>query len=455
VKNHTTINQRRAARRKAATAAHANNLHSPVRFLMIDLCAEQMEVIMPGKTIAEKILSLHADKSCIAGEIAVCRVDTIMMHDANGPLAIRAFWQLGASAVYNPAGIIAIFDHCTPAPNEKLSNIHMFLRRFCTEQGIPYVEGGEGVCHQIMVERGYAKPGALIVGTDSHTCTYGALGAFSTGLGATDVAVAMLSGRLWFKTPPTIRVDLRGRLGPMCTAKDVILSVIGLMGADGCNYKSIEFYGDWLEEASRSDRLTIANMVVEMGAKCGFTCYSGLGIRADPDAAYERTVSLNLAEVEPTVAKPHAVDNVCPVGEVAGTPIDQGVIGSCTNGRLEDLRAAADILRGNRVKDGCRLLILPASSGILRQAADEGVLSALIDAGAIICTPGCGVCVGTLGGVPGDGEVVLSSTNRNFKGRMGNNKAFIYLASPQTVAASVLTGKITDPRTLPEGGTAV
>ena len=400
---------------------------------------------MPGKTIAEKILSRHSGQDAAAGEIVMCSVDRIMMHDANGPLAVRAFHEMGGTKVFDPDKVVIVFDHCTPPSNEKLSNIHAFLREFAREQGVHFFESGKGVCHQLMVEKGFVRTGDLIVGSDSHTCTYGALGAFSTGLGATDIATAMLTGKLWFRVPQTIRVELKGELPAMCSAKDVILATIGRLSAKGGNYKSVEFYGDYLEASSESQHLTMANMLVEMGAKCGFTCCSGLGIAADPDAVYLDTVEIDLSALEPVVAKPHTVDNVCPVSEVEGTVIQQAVLGSCTNGRLEDLQAAAEILRGKRIHEDVRLLVLPASETILKEAAADGILADLIDAGATICTPGCGVCVGTLGGVPADGETVISSTNRNFKGRMGNNKARIYLASPETVAVSALAGRITDP----------
>lgn len=403
---------------------------------------------MPGKTIAEKILSLHSGCDAAAGEIVICQVDRIMMHDANGPLAVRAFRNMGGTKVFDPDKVVVIFDHCTPPSNEKHANIHAFLRSFAKEQGVHFFESGRGVCHQLMVEQGFVKAGDLVVGSDSHTCTYGALGALSTGLGATDIATAMLTGKLWFRVPPTIRVELKGELPAMCSAKDVILHIIGRLGAKGGNYKSVEFYGDYLEKSDLPQHLTMANMLVEMGAKCGFTCCSSVGVKADPDAVYQETVEVDLTKLEPAIAKPHTVDNVCPVSEVEGTVIQQAVLGSCTNGRLADLQTAADILRGKHIHADVRLLVLPASETVLREASVRGILTDLIDAGATICTPGCGVCVGTLGGVPADGEVVLSSTNRNFKGRMGNNKAEIYLASPETVAVSALAGKITDPRRL-------
>lgn len=403
---------------------------------------------MPGYTVAEKIFGAHAGKKVSAGEIVLCKVDAIMMHDANGPLAIKAFQNMGGKNVFDPDKVVIIFDHCTPPSNEKLANVQAFSRSFAKEQKTHFYEGGRGVCHQLMVEHGHVKAGDLVVGTDSHTCTYGAVGAFSTGLGATDVAAALLTGKLWFKVPQTIKINLHGRLPKMCSAKDIILHTIGLLRADGANYLSLEFYGEWIDNSCLADRMTIANMVVEMGAKCGFTCKKGIGIEADAGAVYIKTVDIDLSALEPTVAKPHLVDNTCSVTEVEGTPIQQAVLGSCTNGRLEDLKAAAGILRGKHISDGVRMLVLPASEGILREAAQCGVLADLIDAGATICTPGCGVCVGTLGGVPADGETVIASTNRNFKGRMGNNKALIYLASPETVAASALAGHIADPRKL-------
>ena len=401
---------------------------------------------MPGKTIAEKIFGNHSSHDVEAGDFVISSLDYVMMHDANGPLAIKAFIDMGGTQVFDPDRIIVVFDHCVPAPNEKLANIHSFIRSFVREQGLRFYEGGKGVCHQIMVESGLVKPGSLVVGSDSHTCTYGAMGSLSTGLGATDIAAAMLAGKLWFRVPQTIKVWLKGELPPMCNAKDIILSVVGSLGADGGNYMSVELYGDFFEHSSLSQNLTITNMLVEMGVKCGFTCHSRLGIEADADAAYCKELEFDLYQIEPIIAKPHTVDNTCSVVEVEGTAIQLAVLGSCTNGRLEDLEIAAGILHDKHICDGVRLLVLPASETVLREAAIRGILAALIDAGATICTPSCGVCVGTLGGVPADGEVVIATTNRNFKGRMGNNKAKIYLASPETVAASALTGKITDPR---------
>lgn len=401
---------------------------------------------MKAKTITEKILSLHSGRDVLAGEIVFCDIDFLMAHDANAPMAIKAFEDMGGIRVFDSSRIVFVIDHACPAPYERISNLHMLMRQFSKEQGIDLIEGGEGVCHQLVVERGFVKPGDLVIGTDSHTCTYGALGAFSTGVGATDMGVAFLTGENWFKVPETIRINLHGELEHQCSTKDIILYIIGYLGAERGNYKAFEFYGDYLEKCTEADRLTIANMVVEMGGKTGFTCYSGLGIEADRWAKYCEIIDIDLSKITPGIAKPHSVDNYSPVSDIAGLAINQAFFGSCTNGRIEDFRVAADILRGKHIVDGVRMLIVPASKNILLEAIEEGILTDLINAGAVLFTPGCGACVGTHGGVPGDGEIVISTANRNFKGRMGNNKAFIYLASPATVAASALYGVITDPR---------
>lgn len=403
---------------------------------------------MPGSTIAEKILSSHAGKEVRAGEIVLCDIDVVMAHDANGPMSVKAFGNMGGTKVFDPKKVVFVLDHMAPAPYERAANLQALVTRFAEEQGTHYFPAGEGVCHQVLPEYGFTEPGTLILGSDSHTCTYGAFGSFATGAGATDIAVALFSGQNWFKVPETVRIELEGDLAPGCSAKDVILHVIGTIGADGGNYMSFEFYGPWLDKASQADHMTIANMVVEMGCKCGFICHTKLGIAADPDAVYRDTVRFDLSRIEPGVAKPHTVDNYATVAEVAGLPVQQGVLGSCTNGRIEDLRIAASILKGKKIAKGVRLVVTPASKRVFLQAIEEGLVTILIEAGAVFFTPGCGVCVGTHGGVPADNEVVISTTNRNFKGRLGNNKAPIYLASPATVAASMLTGVITDPRTV-------
>jgi 3-isopropylmalate/(R)-2-methylmalate dehydratase large subunit len=401
-----------------------------------------------GQTIAEKIISAHAGAPVRSGDLAVCNIDFLMMHDVFAHIAIDGFRKMNGKKVFDPRKVAIIFDHSSPAPNSKTANIHALTRNFAKEQGTIFYEAGEGVCHQLMVEKGYAQSGMLILGTDSHTVTYGAVGALSTGVGATDAAVTLLTGQQWLRVPPTVKINYTGKPHPVCSAKDIILYTIGKMTVGGCGYKSVEFTGPWFENASLADRMTISNMVVEMGAKCGFPCGSKLGITPDADAVYESSIDIDLARVEPCVAYPHMVDLVHPVPDAAEIPVAQGVIGSCTNGRIEDLRIAARILKGRKVKDGCRLLVMPASNFILQQAASEGVLNTLIDAGAVLCTPGCGICCGTLGGVPADGENVISTTNRNFRGRMGNNQANVYLASPATVAVSMLSGYISDPRNI-------
>lgn len=400
---------------------------------------------MRPKTIAEKILSAKSGQDARAGQIVFCEIDQMMAHDANGPLAVKAFRSLGGERVCHPERIHFIMDHAAPPPNERIANLQAQLRTFAAEQGIDFIEGGKGVCHQLMIERGYVKPGDLVIGTDSHTCTYGAVGAFATGVGATDMGAAFKTGVNWFKVPATVRVNIRGAMPENCSAKDLILYIIGQVSAAGGNYCAFEFYGDYLETCTLADRMTIANMVVEMGGKTGFICHSGLGVSADPGAEYLRTIEVDLDRLVPGTAKPHTVDNYAPVAEVAGVAFQTALLGSCTNGRIEDLREAAQILKGRKVAPGVRLMVIPASETVMMQAIREGVAETLMEAGAFFFTPGCGACVGTHGGVPGDGEVALSTANRNFKGRMGNNKAFIYLVSPKTLAASCLTGVITVP----------
>lgn len=400
---------------------------------------------MNQKTIAEKILSDKSGQDASAGQIVICEIDQLMAHDANGPLAVAAFRELGGVYVCRPQRVHFIMDHAAPAPNERIANLQAQLRDFAAEQKIDFMDVGEGVCHQLMIEKGYISAGDLVIGSDSHTCTYGAVGAFATGMGATDIGAALLTGKNWFKVPKTIRIVLNGQLQENCSAKDLILYIIGKVTAAGGNYHAFEFYGDYLASCSLADRMTIANMVVEMGGKACFTCWEGLGISADAGASYLETLEVDLCSLVPGVAKPHTVDNYAPVSEVAGREFHMAFLGSCTNGRIEDLRAAADILRGKHIAPNIRLMVIPASKTVLMQAIDEGAVSDLLSAGAFLFTPGCGACVGTHGGVPGDGEVVLSTANRNFKGRMGNNKASIYLVSPKTLAASCLAGVITEP----------
>ncbi|MDK2836375.1 MAG: 3-isopropylmalate/(R)-2-methylmalate dehydratase large subunit [Thermosediminibacterales bacterium] len=401
-----------------------------------------------GKTVAEKILSEHSNKDLKAGDIALCNVDFLMASDTTAPIAIKSFYNMGGQKVKNPDKTAFVLDHASPCPNQKIAALHTMMREFASEQNIILYDVGEGICHQLIIENGHIKAGELVLGADSHTCTYGAIGALACGVGATDLAAAMFTGKSWFKVPETIRINLHGKFPSGVYAKDLILYLIGKLGSNGATYKSVEFYGEPLEKMTLSSKLTITNMVVEMGAKNGVICDSTTGMKSDPDARFERIIDVNLSKLEAYVAAPHRVDNIKKAKDLSHVKINQGFLGSCTNGRIEDLRIAAQILKGKRIPHDVRLLITPASKKVFLQAVKEGLVETLIEAGGVFITPGCGACVGTHNGIPGDNENVISSTNRNFKGRMGNNKAFIYLASPATVAASVLKGRITDPKEL-------
>jgi len=414
------------------------------------------------QTLAEKLLSSHAGRPVKAGEFVLARVDWMLMQDGTGPLTVRQFHALEKDALALPERTHVFLDHAAPSPRRELSNDHLFLREFCRTYRAILHEVGEGVCHQIMAER-YISPGDLMVGADSHTCTGGGFCAFSTGMGSTDIAIAMALGKTWFLVPESIRVILKGELPKGVVAKDVVLYLIGKLGADGANYKSLEFDGGGIASLDMESRLTIANMAVEAGAKCGLfpsdevtrAYLETLGregsyrpFTPDPDASYLREVEIDLSSLVPQVACPHTVDNVFPIGDgsVAGKDVQQVVIGTCTNGRVSDFRMAAEILKGKRRHPSTRLLIVPASQRVLKALMAEGILEVFLEAGATLVTPGCGPCVGVHAGALGDGERCLSTQNRNFKGRMGNPNGEIYLASPLTAAASALTGSITDPR---------
>ena len=419
-----------------------------------------MVVPISGKTIAEKIFSAHSGSDAYAGDIVVADVDFVMGQDGTTPLAIRALEDMGVEKVFDPAKVAVVMDHSSPSPIEGVSALHTMMREFGKKTGAKVYDVGCGVCHQLIPEAGHVVPGDLMVGCDSHTCTYGAVNVFSTGVGSTDGAAAMASGKLWFKVPDTMKVTYTGELQPGVFSKDLILALAGKIGVDGATYMALEFHGPVIDALSVDARMTISNMAIEVGAKAGLmkadaktlAWYEGRGDRApspvdpDSDAVYAEELVLDASAIGPQVAKPHAVDHVSPIEEVAGTPIAQGYIGTCTNGRLEDLKIAADILRGRKVHPDVRLIIAPASKQILLDAMEAGYIRDLVEAGAVMVTPGCGPCVGTHNGVPSDGENVISTANRNFKGRMGNSNAFIYLGSPATVAASVIEGAITDPR---------
>ncbi len=413
-----------------------------------------------GKTLAEKTLSIKAGTDVHAGELVVVPVDLVFVQDTTGPLTIRQFQEIGLNALKNPRQTVLFMDHCAPSPARQLSNDHILIRDFAREKGAVLYDVGDGVCHQLVAEA-LAAPGDIVLGADSHTVTAGGLGAFATGMGSTDIAVAMALGKTWFRVPETVNVKVTGRFSKGVYAKDLILHLIGLLGADGATYKSLEFTGDGISHMTVPERLTVANMAVEAGAKVGLfpsdkmteTYLRGEGrgeryhpIAPDHDALYERTIEIDASRLEPTVAQPHTVDNTALVKDLKGTRIHQVFIGTCTNGRLEDIRIAAGILRGKKRHPGTRLVIAPASRKILLAALAEGLISTLIEAGAAIVPPGCAACLGAHQGVLGDGEACLSTANRNFKGRMGNPEGFIFLASPATAAATAIRGEITDPR---------
>jgi len=413
-----------------------------------------------GKTIAEKILSKHSEKEAKAGDIVIADLDYLIGQDGTSGVAIDSFRKLGVKKVFDPNKIAIIIDHSSPSPNKGVSDIHQKIREFQKEQGIKLYDIGCGVCHQITPEQGHAVPGDLIIGADSHTCTYGAINVFSTGIGSTDLAAGWASGKLWFKVPETLKVIYNGKLPKGIFSKDLILKLIGDITADGATYLALEIYGDAISAMSVDARFTISNMAIECGAKAGLmeadkkaldwvkqhSKRNPNPVTADKDAKYAKTIEIDVAKLEPQIAKPHTVDNVVPISKIGEVPVQQGLIGTCTNGRLEDFQIAAKILKGKKVKEGCRLIIAPASKTILLDMIKDGTYQTLLEAGAIAVTPGCGPCVGTHNGVPSDGENVISTANRNFKGRMGNPNSFIYLGSPATVAASMIEGKIADAR---------
>jgi len=413
-----------------------------------------------GLTLAEKILSNNIGREVRAGDFAVFRVNCCLLQDGTGPLAVRQFRKLGFTKVINPQTVVLFIDHAAPSPRAELSNDHILLREFARETGCVLSDVGDGVCHQVMSQY-YTAPGNVLIGSDSHTVTGGALAAFATGMGSTDVAVGMGLGKTWLKVPQTIRVETKNTFKTGVYSKDLILHVIGALGADGATYMSLEFGGEAIDRMSMSERLVLSNMSVEAGAKVGLIASDATTqkyleqynradkyreIKPDQDAKYSSTMEIDGAKLEPLVACPHTVDNVKPAREVVGIKVHQVVIGSCTNGRVEDLAIAASIMRGKMRHPDTRLIVVPASRRVFMQAVEAGYISTLLAAGALVMPPGCGSCCGVHGGILGDGEVCLATTNRNFLGRMGNPKSFVYLASPATAAATALKGVITDPR---------
>jgi len=413
-------------------------------------------------TMAEKILAkASGNKESEAGEIIMANIDVAMTHDLTGPLSVESFEKIGLKEVWDPEKIVIIFDHQVPADSIDAANNHMIMRKFVKEQGIDnFYDVREGVCHQVLPEKGHVVPGEVVVGTDSHTCTHGALGAFATGIGSTDMAMVFATGKLWFKVPETIKFEITGKLQENVFAKDVVLDIIGKIGADGATYKACEFGGETTRNMSISDRMVLCNMAIEMGGKTGLVEPDQKAInylkgrstkpyeimKTDSDAKSLETMYVDVNELEPQIACPHNVDNVKPVSEVEGTHIDQVFLGSCTNGRLSDLRTAARIMKGKEVSKNIRMLVIPASREVYTKAMDEGLLRTFVDSGALVCNPCCGPCLGGHIGLVGPGEVSLSTSNRNFKGRQGSPDAEVYLSSAAVAAASAITGKITDPR---------
>jgi len=413
-----------------------------------------------GKTIAEKILSAHAGRNLRAGDFAVAKVDFAFGQDGTSAIIIDRIKELGIKNIKTK--FCMVIDHSVPSPSEGVSRVHKKMRVFSSEYKLKLFDIGCGVCHQVIPESGGVVPGDLVLGADSHTCTYGAIGAFSTGVGSTDLAIALSTGKSWFKVPETIKIIVRGKAPKGVFAKDIILYIISKIGADGATYKAVEFSGPAIDRMDMDGRFTVCNMLVEMGAKAGFMPIDEKTlawfkkntaqkpkikkIGADIDASYEKVVEFDAGAIKPMVSLPHSVDNAVAVNQLKNIAINEAFLGTCTNGRIEDFKIAAKILKGRKVNPLARMIIAPSSRQVYLEALRLGLVDIFIRSGAVIVAPGCGPCVGTHNGVPSDGEVVISTANRNFKGRMGNPAAFIYLASPATVAASAVRGRICDPR---------
>lgn len=417
-----------------------------------------------GMTMTQKILAAHAGKESVkAGELIMVNLDLVLGNDVTTPVAVKEFIKVGAKDVFDKNKVVVVLDHFTPNKDIKAAEQCVISRNFAKEKGIVnfYDVGRMGIEHCLLPEKGLVVPGNVVIGADSHTCTYGALGAFSTGIGSTDMAAGMMAGKTWFKVPSAIKFHLTGKFQPYVSGKDLILHIIGMIGVDGALYKSMEFTGPGVSSLTMDDRFTIANMAIEAGGKNGifdvdeqtlayvkehapgkeYTIY-----KADEDAEYDAVYEIDLATIKPTVAFPHLPENTRTIDAVGDIKIDQVVIGSCTNGRISDLRIAAEIMKGKKVADGVRVIVIPGTQKIMLQAMEEGLAQIFIEAGAIFSTPTCGPCLGGHMGILAKGERAVSTTNRNFVGRMGHVESEVYLASPAVAAASALTGKITDPR---------
>ncbi|GAB6171622.1 homoaconitase large subunit [Paradesulfitobacterium aromaticivorans] len=416
-----------------------------------------------GSTLAEKILAKASGKQAVSpGEIVQADIDLAMMHDTTGPQAVAALTEIGAPGVWDRTKVIVILDHLVPAPHSNAAQLQRTMRDFAKREQISnYYDINAGVCHQVLVEKGHVQPGQIIVGTDSHTCTAGAMGAFAMGIGSTEMAAVLATGKLWFRVPATIKVEVTGELPPIVSAKDLILEIIGRLGVEGANYKAVEFTGSTISKLSIGERMTLCNMVIEMGGKAGMVAADSVTLNylaergitlvstliPDEDANYESVLKIEAVELRPVIAHPFSVDYVHPINHEEKIKINQALLGTCTNGRLSDLHEAAALMRGKRINSGVRLLVVPASWEVYRAAMLDGTLDVFIQAGAIIVNPGCGPCCGGHEGLIAPGEVCISTSNRNFVGRMGKDGK-VYLASPAVVAASALTGEITDPREL-------
>ncbi len=413
-----------------------------------------------GKTISEKILSKASQSDVYADEYTTAEIETAMAQDGTAPLTIKAIEEMEGEEVWNPEKIALVMDHTIPSASVGTSSMHQMMRKFAAKMNIENIYYGEGICHQIMVEKGHVKPSTVIVGADSHTCTYGALGAFGTGIGSTEMAGVFLSGKLWFRVPQTMKFEVSGPLMDRVSAKDLALYIVGEIESDGATYKAVEYSGEPIRNMSIGDRMTLSNLAVEMGAKTGIVepdekVRKYLQDRVDEeieltkndeDAQFEEVIDIEGEDLEPQIAFPHQVDNVKPISEGEGIKLDQVFLGTCTNGRFEDLKTAAEILDGNKIHSDIRMIVNPGSKEIYKKALREGILEKLVEAGCIINNPGCGPCAGSHQGILAPGETCLSTANRNFKGRMGSEESEIYLSSPATAAASAIKGEITDPR---------
>jgi len=417
-----------------------------------------------GQTISEKILSAKSGGAVRPGDIAVCDVDLVIGTDASSPMAIDYFEKMGGERLFDPSRVVFSLDHYSPPSTPKTAAFHDRVRAFAARTGAEVLEVGVGISHQVVAERGRVLPGDLVIGADSHTVTCGALNLFATGVGSSDLAAAMISGRIWLRTPETIKITLSGTRPAGLAAKDAALAIIGELGAEGANYQTLEFHGPAVDAFSLEERFVFSNLAVEAGAKAaifgvdaatiayleGRTATPFVAIDADADAVYAREIGVDISRLSPRIAVPHSPNDVVEIDAVAGTPVHMVFLGTCTGGRVSDFHEALDILErcGGRLAPGVQLVVTPASREVYLRLTADGTLGKLAAMGAIVTTPGCGACCGTSGAIPGDGMTVISTANRNFKARMGNATASIYLASPAACAAAAITGRITDPRTI-------